>query len=100
MSASAGSAITASPIQLGATTSIRPGSDIGPPSSMHPEPEVRVPTDVHLQHVGTALREFANGIRRVRRGRLNGVLEDHTVAALWQRQDERRDNGSPGSQGE
>jgi hypothetical protein len=51
MSASAGSAITASPSQLGATTSTRPGSDIGSPSPMHPEPEVRVPADVHLQHV-------------------------------------------------
>src|SRR5713226_4510278 len=63
-SAIAGSAMTASPSQFGATIRrlfnspwsfvLGPGSIFHAPAPMHPEPEIGTPADVHLEHVGAA----------------------------------------------
>src|SRR4029450_4180343 len=80
----AGSAMTASPSQFGASTTTTPGSDIAivfgfvahpeifagqhvliAPAPVHPQPSCRMPPHVHLEHVGAALREVANRIGRI-----------------------------------
>src|SRR5688500_17667225 len=82
-SAMAGSAITASPSQFGATTRRREISGIGfrlglavvhrqrragerriavAPAAMHPQPELGMTPYVHLEHVGAALGELADRV--------------------------------------
>ena len=104
-SPTAGSAMTASPNQFGETTSRR--SILGhavmmrrfagrlsiAPSAMHPEPQMRVPPHIHLQHVGAALRELANRVRAVVVRRWHGTVVDQTVAAP--REAATRTPGSP-----
>ena len=51
------------------------------PAAVHPQPEMRMPPHVHLEHVGAALRQLAHGIRRVGRRQLDRALVDHPVAA-------------------
>ena len=69
------------------------GPLVVPPSSVHPEPELRMPADVHLEHVSASLREFVDGVRAISARRLNRVLVNHAVAARAERQRETRDAG-------
>ena len=71
--------MTASPSQLGETTrTARSGISLRlaqgdvrsgerrialPPPAVHPQPELRVTPDVHLEDIGASLREFEHGIR-------------------------------------
>ena len=51
------------------------------PAAVHPQPQIRMPPDVHLQHVRAALRELADGVLAVRRRRLDGMFVDQPVAS-------------------
>ena len=42
------------------------------PAAVHPQPQVRVPPHVHLEHVGAALRELADGVGCSDRGGSTG----------------------------
>src|SRR6185369_2910950 len=109
--------MTASPSQFGASTTMPPGSDIATlfrfvahpeifagqhlliaPPPVHPQPECGMPPHVHLEHVGAALREVANGIRRIGSRRIDGMLVDETVASSRQRQREDRYDRCPCTQ--
>src|SRR5436190_17498619 len=96
-SAIAGSAITASPSQLGAMTSNGRPSAIAPPP-MHPQPQPWVPPDVHLEYVGAALREVADRIGCIGLRRIDRVLVDESIPAPRQREREHRNHGGAGSQ--
>ena len=57
-----------------------------------------MPPDVHLEHVGAALRELANGIGGIRARRLDRVLVDHTIASAAEREREHRHDRRAGAQ--
>ena len=65
---------------------------------MHPQPQLRVPADVHLEDVGAALRELAHGIGRVGGRRIDGMLVDEAVTAARQGQREHGNHGRAGAQ--
>src|SRR6185295_10777578 len=65
---------------------------------MHPEPELRIAADVHLQYVGAALRELANRIRSAGLRSRDWTVIDQTVAAARKRKREDRDHGRAGAQ--
>src|SRR5262249_16103550 len=111
MSATAGSAITASPNQFGATTRTVAGSGIRlrvrniprqqafcrdefmiAPPTMHPQPHPGMTPNVHLEDVGTPLGELAGGVRGFRMRRFDRVLVDESVAAVRQRKSKRRND--------
>ena len=54
--------------------------------------------DVHLEHVGAALRELANRHRAVGARRLDRMLVNHPVAAAGERQREHRHDRRAGAQ--
>ena len=64
------------------------------PPAVHPQPQLRVPAHVHLEHIRAALREVTDGFGRIIGGRVDRVLVDQPVSADagWQRKhgDDRR----------
>src|SRR4249919_1822251 len=69
-----------------------------PPSTMHPEPELRVPADVHLEHIGATLGELGNRMFVVGWRRLDGVFVDHPESTTWKRQRKHGYHRCAGSQ--
>src|SRR3954449_10066281 len=105
----AGSAITASPSQLGARTTMRSGSDtlwdwviiFGlAPAAVHPKPKTGIAAHVHFEDVGAALRELAQRVGAGWPGRIHRVLVDHAKPPAWQRQREHGDHWCAGPQGQ
>src|SRR5262245_9145306 len=70
------------------------------PPPVHPQPECRIAPDVHLEHVGAALRELADGIWRVLTWRRHWTFVDEAVAPARKRQREHWNHWRAGTERE
>src|SRR5262245_51262143 len=59
---------------------------------MHPEPKLWIPSDIHLEHVGTALRELLYALFAVFRRWDDGMFIHQPVTASANRQREERNH--------
>ena len=65
------------------------------PSPMHPQPEIGIAAHVHLEDVGAALREFADGIGVVGTGRIDRMFVDHPESSAGPRQGKHGNDWCP-----